>query len=195
MDYRVTLFGHSYVGDLSRYGKTKISVNNIDFCLDFIFVPGATFSTFINNPWYFDQLKARSPDFVIVILGGNDIKTDIDLAKNYEDCTKFYNILRERLPSAVIIAAQIENRFYLEGNRFGCPPSEKFDHLRRHFNRFLKNKAFKHCLLQVQGPGRLDDRENYRDRVHLNIVGIKKYFEIIENTLSYAYTKKFVNKL
>ena len=195
MVYRVCLFGHSYVGDLSRYGKTEISVNGIDFSLDYIFVPGATFSTFINNSLHFDQLKVLSPDFVVVILGGNDIKIDVDLSKIYEDCTRFYNLLRERLPSAVIIAAQIENRFYLDTNRFGCPPADKFDFLRRHFNRFLKNKAFKDCLLQVQGPGRLDNEENYRDRVHLNYLGISKYFEIIENCLSYAFTKKFVNKL
>ena len=194
MVYRVTLFGHSYVGDLSRCGKTEISVDNIDFSLNYIFVSGATFSTFIDNPSYFDQLKSRSPDFVIVILGGNDIKINIDLAQNYNDCTRFYTLLREKLPNVVIIASQIENRFYSEQNTFGSPPSEKFDYLRRHFNRFLKNKAFKDCLLQVQGPGRLDNKENYRDEVHLNSLGINKYLEIIENCLLYAYTKRFVNK-
>ena len=194
MIYKVTLIGHSYVADLFRYGRKRITVSNVEFELNYIYVPGATFSTFIEKPVYFDNLKFQSPDFVIVVLGGNDLKVNTDLSRNYEDCTKFYDTLRDRVPGVIIIASQIENRFYSEGNKFGSPPGAKFDFLRRHFNRFLKNKPFKDCLLQVQGPGRLDGLENYRDSVHLNRRGLEKYFEIIENTLSYAFAKFFVNK-
>ena len=191
MVYKVTLIGHSYVGDLSRCGKTEIVVFDTVFRLNFFSVSGATFSTFINNPVYFDQLKSQLPDIVIVILGGNDLKINIDLSQNYEECANFYNTLREKIPGAIIIASQIENRFYSEGNRFNSPSSQTFDYLRRHFNRFLKNKHFKDCLMQIQGPGRLDEERYYRDGVHLNSNGLKKYFEIIENTLSYTLQKFF----
>lgn len=123
-------------------------------------------------------------------------QSNIELKEIYEDCTKVYQILREKLPNTCIIAAQIENRFYRSsGSYHNSPSSDQFDYLRRYFNRFLKNKNFKDCVLQVQGPDRLDDQKFYRDEVHLNSEGLSRYFNIIRNTLSYAYTKKFVNNL
>lgn len=148
----------------------------------------------MENRNYFESLKVENPDFLIIILGGNDLKVNVELSLVYEDCARFYNILREFLPDSIIIASQIENRFYKCNNRFGSPSAETFDFMRRHFNRHLKNKPFKDCLLQIQGPNRLDSEDNFRDGVHLNINGLTKYFDIIEGTLSYAYTKKFVNK-
>ena len=194
MVFEVCIFGHSYVRDLAQVGKHEILVSDNIFHLNYITVPGATFETFLNNETYFENLKSLKPDFVVVILGGNDLKADVDLYVNYKCCTRFYKTLRDKVPGAVIIASQIENRFYTEDNRFGCPSGKTFDFLRKYFNRFLKNKNFKDCLLQIQGPSRFDHIENYRDGVHLNNLGLSKYWEIIENTMSYAYVKKFVNE-
>ena len=194
MLFHVTIFGHSYVKDLANLGKFDILIENNTFFLKFLPFPGATFCTFIDNPALFERIKETNPDFVIVILGGNDLKANIELSHIYDRCKSFYTTLRSYLPNSWIIASQIENRFYHPQNRFGSPPSGDFDFLRSHFNQFLKKKAFKDFLLRVQGPNRLDGEENYRDSVHLNAVGLSKYFSYIECTLSYAYIKKFGNK-
>ena len=154
---------------------------------------GASFTTFLKHTNHFESLKAFEPDIVVVILGANDLKASVELSEIYDQCTKFYCLLREFLPKAFIIASQIENRFYSANNRFDSPLAADFDYLRRHFNRFLKNKPFKDCLMQVQGSGRLDSQEYYRDSVHLNHRGLNKYFQFIENTLSFAFNKGFAN--
>ena len=155
MKFNVVVFGHSYVRDLSRQGITEFSMADNSFRLDYVSLPGANFCSFDHTD-HFEVVKSKKPDFVVVILGGNDLRVKTDLSKVYADCTRFYNTLRDFLPDSIIIASQIENRFYQDNNRFGCPPGKQFDYLRRHFNRFLKNKKFKDCLLQVQGPNRLD---------------------------------------
>ena len=190
MYYKLALFGHSYVRDLASLGESEIFVSGVRFCLNYFSVPGATFSTFASNPVHIENLKIYKPDYIIVVLGGNDLKIDVELSQIYEDCSVFYKNLREICPDSVIIASQIENRFYELDNRFNSPPAKTFDYLRRHFNRFLKNKPFKDFLLQVQGPNRLDKKENYRDSVHLSHSGLRKYFAIIRSTLSYALENK-----
>ena len=195
MIFKVVIFGHSFVRDIASLGRRVITLSNdVEFCLNYLSVPGASFATFLNDNKHFEHLRSLNPDFVIVLLGGNDLRIDTELAEVYKDCTKFYTRLREIVPDSIIIASQIENRFYKSENRFGSPVGENFDFLRRHFNRFLRNKPFKDFLLQVQGPNRLDKKENYRDCVHLNSLGLNKYFEIIKCTLSFAYNKRFVDK-
>ena len=186
MKFNVVVFGHSYVRDLSRQGITEFSMADNSFRLDYVSLPGANFCSFDHTD-HFEVVKSKKPDFVVVILGGNDLRVKTDLSKVYADCTRFYNTLRDFLPDSIIIASQIENRFYQDNNRFGCPPGKQFDYLRRHFNRFLKNKKFKDCLLQVQGPNRLDKEENYRDGVHLSSVGLRKYCVFLRETVFSAY--------
>ena len=191
MKLKVALFGHSYIRDLKSLGETNIcDLGDAEFSLKYFSYPGATFSTFINGQRNFDALKVYQPHYIIVILGGNDLKVSVQLSDIYKECTDVYRILRETLSQAIIIASQIENRFYEPDNGFGSPAAKTFDFLRRHFNHFLKNKAFKDFLLQVQGPNRLDKKENYRDAVHLSPLGLRKYFAIIRCTLSYAYRNK-----
>ena len=190
MFFKLAVLGHSYVRDLASLGECEIFVSGIKFCLNYFPIPGATFSTFNSNPVHFENLKIYKPDYILVILGGNDLKTDVELSQIYEDCSVFYKNLREICPDSIIIASQIENRFYESNNRFNSPPAKTFDYLRRYFNRFLKNLPFKDFVLQVQGPNRLDKKENYRDSVHLSHVGLRKYFAFIRTTLSYAYESK-----
>ena len=42
-------------------------------------------------------------------------------------------------------------------------------------------------ILQVSGPGRLNDESYYKDNIHLNGFGILKFFEYIVKTLNYCY--------
>ena len=191
MKLRVALFGHSYVKDLKKFGETSIHFSgDVEFALGYFPIPGATFSTFIEDFSYFDALKEFQPHYIIVILGGNDLKTSVKLGEIYKTCSEFYKILRNFFPDSIIISAQIENRFYNPNNRFGSPCAKTFDFLRRHFNKHLKSKPYKDFILQVQGPNRLDKRENYRDAVHLSSLGLRKYLEIIRRTLSYVYSQR-----
>ena len=135
------------------------------------------------------SLEGQKPDFVIVILGGNDLKADSKLPDIYKESETFFRLLKERVPKATVIAAQIENRFYKPNNRFESPVGEKFDYLRRYYNRFLKRKKFKDFLLQVQGPSLLDNKEFYKDCVHLNERGLRKYLQLIKKTLLYIVEK------
>ena len=96
------------------------------------------------------------------------------------------------MPDSIIIASHIENRFYSRDNYHNSPLPEQFDYLRRHFNRFLKNKKFKDCILQVQGSDRLDNPEFYANGVHLNAEGLNRFFTFIVATVSFAYNK-FLN--
>lgn len=193
MNFRVSIVGHSYVRDLSHFGINHFNLSGVTFHLNFRSVPGATFSSLSGNHSFFGNLKSDDPDFVIVILGGNDLKANTELTQIYLDCENFFKSLRASLPNSCIIAAQIENRFYKPDNRFGSPPSKTFDFLRRHFNRHLRNKPYKDFILQVQGPGRLDNRNHYRDSVHLNRAGLSKYMNLIEGNLAYVYKKKFLS--
>ena len=112
MLFHVTIVGHSYVKDLANLGKFDIRIENNTFFLKFLPFPGATFCTFIDNPALFERIKETNPDFVIVILGGNDLKANIELSRIYDRCKSFYTTLRSYLPNSWIIASQIENRFY-----------------------------------------------------------------------------------
>ena len=194
--YEVVVFGHSYVRDLATLDRTQLDIEGNVFHLSYITVPGGTFSTFINNRRYLEQLKAKSPDFVIVVLGGNDLKYDVDLSENYEKCFTFYNLLRQTVrPDTLVVASQIENRFYKPNNRFGWPPGRAFDLKRRRFNEFLKNKPFQDSLLKVEGPDLLDKKENYRrDGVHLNGLGLNRFFGAIEDKLNEVSRVKLQHK-
>ena len=191
MNLKVAIFRHAYVRDLEGLGEKIIYLSNdVEFSLGYFYVPGATFGTFIDNLDHFTDLKDFQPHYIIVVLEGNDLQANIDLSEIYKHCSEFYGLLRASFPDSVIIASQIENRFYNINNRFCSPGARLFDYLRRNFNKHLKNKSFKDFLLQVQGPNHLDNRINYRDAVHLSPVGLRKYFEIIRRTLDYAYSKR-----
>ena len=190
MHFKLALLGHSYVRDLASLGEHEITVSGAKFSLNYFSIPGATFSSLISNSVHLESVKSYKPDYIVVILGGNDLKIDVELSQVYKDCSTFYEKLREFCPNSIIIASQIENRFYEANNRFNSPPAKTFDYLRRHFNRFLKNKPFIDFLLQVQGPNRLDKRDYYRDDVHLSRSGLSKYFTIIECTITFVYLNK-----
>ena len=184
--YRVTFFGHSYVRDLMKTTPIRMQINNADLELTFITVPGGTFRTFLENVVYFDRLKEIDPHFTIVILGGNDLRANKPIQTNYQDCYRFYTTLKNYVPNTCIIGTEIENRFYKPNNRFGWPNDETFNRMRQQFNRFLWRQSFKDFVLRVQGPNLLDHESNYRDGVHLNYRGMRRFNELIKDSLTYA---------
>ena len=184
----VIIVGHSYVRDLynqyiySCLNNLVINSERVEF--KFVYYPGGKFSTFINNKELFNSIIDSSPDIIIVLLGGNDIATDVDLSIIKSDCTKFYSLLRDNFASTYIICAQIESRFLLRENRFKTPAVDKFYFLSNNFNNWLRNKSFKDRLLCIRGPGRLCNPNLYKaDKIHLNHLGLNKLFDIIKVVL------------
>ena len=189
---KVCFFGHSYIKYLwfeSR--KTRMTIpEGVTFDIDYVGLPGATFKTFLDNPDYLTELERLRPDYLFVILGGNDLKSGMDVQDLYNDCKRMYGLLREKLPQSFIIAAEIENRFNLPGNRHNAPTGDEFASLRRRFNRFLCRLKSKDCVLRVQAPNQMEEERYYTDGVHLNSEGLYKYLNLIRHTLSYAYDMK-----
>ena len=114
-------------------------------------------------------------------MNGN-LKTILD------DCQAFYRMVKDYVPNSIVIASEIENRFYRPNNRWGWTQGA-FDVMRRRFNKWLQKKSFKNYLLKIQGPHLLDHEENYRDGVHLGHIGMGKYCNILDATISLVYSK------
>lgn len=189
---KVAIIGHSYVKDLFLLNRNHILLeDNTQVELHFTFSPGCKLTHYVNNPHLLSEAKNFNPDIVIAIIGGNDIVNSITTEDLHRNCRDFYTFLRSEFPNSKLVGSQIELRFYNHSNRFDCPPHSEFDLRRKSFNTFLKRLKVKDCILQVQGQGRLDDRSFYRDLVHLNSLGLNKYFDIIENTIQYCYNKFF----
>ena len=181
--FRVAFFGHSYVRDLRNFLPKKLLINDVEFDLSFITVPGGTFHTFLDNKFYFDRLKEIDPHFTFVFLGGNDLRANAPLRDTSQACTQFYWILRDYIPKSCIIGSEIENRFYKPNNRFGWPTDGTFNRMRQRYNRIFRRCTLKDFVLRIEGPDLLDHQRNYRDGVHLNQGGLRRLHQLIVDSL------------
>ena len=184
----ITFFGHSYVRDLARLGHKTLLIDNIQYKIEYIASPGITFQTFLKNPAFFQRLQVSKPDFTFVILGGNDLRMNINLQNIFDDCQAFHRMDKDYVPNSCIIASEIENRFYEPNNRFRWPEGA-FDVMRSRFNKWLQQMSFHHYLLKIQGPHLLDHEKKYRGGVHLSKFGMDKYCDILDATMSYVNFK------
>ena len=181
---RVALFGHSYVRDLKNHlDRNRLKLcdfrDGISFEAETFSFPGATFSSFINNPHLLNNLTSFCPDIVCVILGGNDLKTDYPLASVRKDCKQFYELLKSRIPHCYIIAGQIESRFHQISNRYKTPTEQIFSALANSFNCWLNRQSFKDRLLGLKGVSKLSNINFYRDHTHLNALGLDRLIELV----------------
>ena len=196
---KALIIGHSYVRDLRSFLKHESEVilptgNSVE--LVYSFVPGATFETFLDRPEILDNSVYLNPDIVIVILGGNDLKSDVDLSFVKDKCYHFFKILKSKFPEAILIGSQIESRFVEHEDkyaRFGTPHTEEFNRLSTYFNSWLNKQKFKDRLFCIRGPNKLDNRLFYKDSVHLNEKGLEKYVELLKICLDNTCVKYFQN--
>ena len=94
-----------------------------------------------------------------------------------------FHLLKERFSSVSLVASQIESRFIEEGDRcerFGTPTFKLFNKLSLHYNRWLNKQKFKDALLVIRGHHKLDNPSYYKDSVHLNHLGLDKYWSLIK---------------
>ena len=182
---KFAIVGHSYVRHLQQVFPTHLTVDEVDFECSFFGYSGAKFRTLVANDRFISQLKTFDPDFVLVLLGGNDFSTQLSLTTVKEHCLEFYQKLRSWLPRTKIIASQIELRYYSDNNRFRCPTGVDYHYQRKYLNRFLYKLRFKDFLFRVDGNSRLDNKALYVDEVHLNTKGLEKLSDLIKSGLSY----------
>jgi len=182
---KVALLGHSYVKYLPQHMDSPFSnENGTEFHCNYFYRSGATFASMINDD-ILQEIREFHPDIILVIMGGNDIKDDVDNKKIYDRCLDFYKKIQEDVPAAAVIAAEVEMRFYEEGNNWGCPTEDTFNKRRRCLNKFV----YKHCpiedMMYLGGPGiGLNTRENFMDDgVHLNSAGLEIYCTILQRKI------------
>ena len=193
MCFNVTVLGHSYCRDLRDFVKFHnwFSIGDSPkFNLDFVCVPGATFRTF-RDPSLIDRIANSKPHILVVILGSNDIKSNVHLSKVKVNCADFYSVLRNRLPDCFIFSCQVEQRYLSRENRHGTPASTEYIRLSNHFNNWLSRFKGKNQLICLRGPRRLDNEVLYKpDKIHLNRQGVAKLFDIIKVSILRAdYSK------
>ena len=116
---KVAVYGHSFVRDLADLGTSHIYIKNTGVDFKYFFYPGFSFRNFVLQPQLLDCLIPEDPDIVVVILGGNDLKVDVELCNVKIDCEQFYQLLREKVPRAYIVASQIVTRHCSSVNRHG----------------------------------------------------------------------------
>ena len=182
---KVTVLGHSYVRDLAGYSNSILRISDsLIFEIQYIYVPGARFQTFIDRPHLIQQAAQYNPDIVIVLLGGNDISENVPLTNIREICSKFYSLLNSYLTNKFVISVQVEPRYLTRVNRHGTPAAQEYQRLSGYFNFWLKKQKFKNRLVCVCGPNRLSDPKLYKpDGIHLNQLGISRLFTILKFAL------------
>ena len=179
--------------DLQRLGHDSLTINGITAHLNYFAYLGYGFKKILSNHRLFDNLIQGKPDIVVVLLGGNDIKVNVEISAVKSDCEKFYKLLREKLPSVFIVASQIEFRHSNTVNRHGTPAADVYRRLAISFNKWLSRQSFKDKILLVNGENKLSDKCYFReDGVHLNIEGLKLFFSLIASCLT--ITPFFVNE-
>ena len=168
----------------------KFKINETAVKVKYLYKSGANYNSILDKTDFIDQAEEYEPDFVLVILAGNSIDCDTSNQKIFDNIKEFYLVLKSRLPNSIIISALSELRFYQENNKWNCPTIERFKKRRHSVNKYLNRQKSKDYILNISGPGRLDNKEYYKsDGVHLNDEGLLLYFDLIRSTIRYIMIK------
>ena len=152
--------------------------------MDYFSFPGYGFRNFLDGKHLIADLVTCAPDIVIILLGGNDIKIDVDLNIVKKDCEGFYLLLRSKLPKSFIIASQVEHRHLDVPNRHGTPSVDLYRKLANNFNKWLARQSFKDKILLLNGADKLSNPIFFRsDGIHLNQKGLSLVFDLILSCL------------
>ena len=161
------------------------------------FFPGKSFDYFLNpnHGHILDGALAFSPDYIIVILGGNSIKSNVPQRVIMKEAREFYQLLNRKYlainPRGVIVASQILLRFIRDpNNRYHCPDPDEFAKRRNKLNRKILSLRYKHYLLVVAGPGNLDHEGYFRDGTHLGDEGLEFQLNRICDTLGNIFRRE-----
>ena len=92
-----------------------------------------------------------------------------------------------------IVAAQIEPRFYEPDNRFGGPEPREFNRRRTVMNNYMnlqiKRAGNIDSMLLLGSTAFLNHHQYFRDGVHLDGVGLERYYQAALCTVRHAIDK------
>ena len=195
---KILIVGHSYVKYLRElawkesFTKSNGSVVHLDY--QFLFYPGEDFHQFISIADRFETVSEIDPDLVVTVFGGNSITNYRSNNEIKDNAFRFFQRLRGVVrPDCLILATQIEARHLPYGNRHDVPQFDEFNRRRQNINNFM-NKEIKwngfidHMIL-LGSIKFINNPDNYRDGVHLNVQGMSTYRQVIENCILYALQK------
>ena len=96
-----------------------------------------------------DRALASSPDYIVVLLGGNSIKSRVPQRVIMREASEFYQLLNRKYMAinsrGVIVASQILLRFIRDpSNRYNCPDPDEFAKRRDKLNKKILSLRYKH---------------------------------------------------
>ena len=190
----VLLLGHSYVNYLNDFGWRDYSRDRrghfVGLSHEFMSYPGRDFGYFTSEN-LLNPVREYNPHIVVVIFGGNSITTDRTNTQNKRDAKRFYQYLRLVInPNCLVLAVQVEKRYYSHVNLYMCPEPEEYNKKRNILNNYLQRQLKHQRLVDhvIMLGGEVFSKElHYQDDgVHLNQLGLDMYRRIIENGIDYA---------
>ena len=193
MPMQVLLFGSSFFKYLSYYDKKRVhKVGNTRAYFSYKHFTGKSFEEFMNDADAIDRVlrTVSVPDYVVVHFGGNSISNATTKRVLIDNCTRFYDLLRERLdlvnPNAIIVASPIILR-YVYNNRFDTPLPARFNTLRNYVNERMRVLKTVDYMLRTTGPNNFDNKNSLRDNVHLNYDAEKDFLEAIISKIAHIH--------
>ena len=198
--HSVLVLGHSYVRDL----KNSYSLVKENPHFDFSFLlqqficfdpkPGSTFELWNKQDWLTKgkSCLTRDPHAIIVILGGNDFNPSLFATEGnpitpvLTSIQIFFSNLKQLYPQSKIIFAKVENRFYNNSNKHPhSPPVELHTRYSKYLNLYIYRhkicNTFVHTNDKKFGIG--DAKFFSKDGVHLNKMGLVRYWFLISSSL------------
>lgn len=189
--YKVGLIGHSYVRDLKNLDISEICVDD-KFKVEFkyIFKSGATISYFCTHN--LDSLFAYKPDIVFIVLGGNDLRADLDIHDTIANYRLLVQRIVDNLPEAAIICSYIEPRFAEANSRFNTFDFCGYRALAKKFNNWLQKWDLPYRKFLTWGSNRFENKELFKaDLIHLNSKGLHLFWELFEDLLLKTINSRF----
>ena len=198
--HSVLLLGHSYVRDLRNSFCLVKKSSQFDFSFllqQFIFFqskPGSTFDNWNKNNWLHQAKSSltRDPHAIIIVLGGNDFKPSLfakegnPISPVLTSAQLFFTNLKQLYPNSKIIFAKVENRFYSNCNKHPNSPTVE---LHTRYSKYLNLFIYRHKLCNTfvhtndRKFGIGEEKFFRRDGVHLNKVGLERYWFLISSSL------------
>ena len=185
----VLVIGDSHVDNLGASGPDYFEYRSQRVDVEYYGIRGATFQTYTKNgnDELLNVAGKYQPSIVVTFIGGNAIKTAVSNEKIFEQSERFHKAISEIFPGALVVSSQIEKREYKPGNKFGCPVGQEHKRRRVAYNHFLKALKYKHHVMMINGPGRMDNPDLYsKDRIHFNKQGYLKLYNIIKATIKFV---------
>ena len=192
MQWKVAILGHSIARDLNSLGAFNgIISEDHSYTLQFFFISGSCFRTWLDWPQKLHDLIEWEPHLIFLVLGSNSVLSKDSVKNLVKEAETFYRVLKNSLPQVVIVQCQIELRFLDRFDFRGNPPRSIYRSLRNTANKALLKCPLKDHFCMIGGKGRLDDETLYRpDKIHFTREGLSRFRAIIRHTIVYIVRKR-----